>query len=143
MDIKQKLEVWKHAVLGVSLDIDGSFGAQCVDVPLSWGQTLYPGVHWTQLFAPVANAKDMLGPYSPKYWQVVWNEHNNPNQLPPAGAIAVFGPSPEAGYTSTYPNPAGTVGVVDHADPQYVYLLHQDSSETKPVVRLKNAALAL
>jgi hypothetical protein len=140
MDIQQKYEVWKNTVLGLPLDVDHAYGDQCADVPLSWGMTLFPGVAWTVLFKPVASAKDFLQAANPLYFEVVKNDHSNPNQLPPAGAIAVFGPAPQAGYTSTFPNPDGHVGVVDHANGTYVYLMQQDSSEAQVHVELKGRA---
>lgn len=116
---------WKGAVLGVGLDIDGSFGKQCVDVALSWGQALFPGIAWSSVYPPVGSAKDMYDHYNATYWDRVANDHNNPSQVPPQGAVAIFAGAPEAGYTSTYANPDGHVGVVDHTDANYIYLIQQ------------------
>ena len=66
---------WKNGVLGVSLNIDGSFGAQCVDVDLSWGQACFPNVPWSTLFPPVPSAKDMFDKYNPTYWVRVANNY--------------------------------------------------------------------
>lgn len=127
MDIPAKYAAWKAAVRGVALDIDGAFGAQCVDEDLSWGQTLFPGVAWQTLFPPVDDAKDMYNNYNPDFWDRVENDHGDPNQVPPQGAIAIFAGSPEEGYTSTYDNPAGHTGVVDSTDANYIYLMQQDA----------------
>lgn len=118
---------WKNGVLNVALNIDGSFGAQCVDTALSWGQALFPNVHWSTVFPPVSSAKDMYEHYNPVYWDRVENDHGNPSQVPPQGAVAVFAGSPEQGYTSTYNNPDGHVGVVDHTDGSYLYMVQQDA----------------
>jgi hypothetical protein len=127
---------WRNAVLGVSLNIDGAFGAQCVDVDLSWGLACFPGVGWPTLFPPVGGAKDMYEKYNPNYWTRVENDHNNPSQVPPQGAVAIFAASPEPGYTSVYSNPDGHTGVVDHTDANFIYLVQQDGSTGQAVTRL-------
>jgi hypothetical protein len=132
---------FKNSVLGFGLDIDGAFGRQCVDPILAYGSALFPGVHWSVLFnTPVGSAKNMFDKANEKYWVKVLNDHKNANQLPPRGAIVVFAASPEQGYTSTFSNIDGTVGIVDSADSKYIYHLHQDSSEARPTVRLKQRA---
>lgn len=133
-------EAWKNSVLGVGMDVDGAYGRQCVDPVLSYATARFPGVHWSVLLPPVQSAKFMFDKANPQFWDKVTNDHANVNQLPPQGAVCVFAAAPEAGYTSTFENPDGTVGIVDHADTKYVYLLHQDSSEKDPRVRLKARA---
>lgn len=116
---------WKNSVVGAGLDVDGAYGKQCVDVALSWGMACFPGISWSSLFPPVPSAKDMYENYNPTYWDRVANNHSDPNQVPPQGAVAIFGPAPQAGYTSTYANPDGHVGIVDHTDSNYIYLVQQ------------------
>lgn len=118
---------WKNGINGLVLNVDGAFGAQCVDEALSWGQALFPGVHWSVVFPPVPAARQMYDTYNPAYWTRVENNHNDPNQVPPQGAVAIFAGSPEAGYTSTFQNPEGHVGVVDHTDAQYIWMMQQDA----------------
>lgn len=125
--MEQLYQSWKNSILGIPLNVDGSFGAQCVDEALSWGMAVFPGHSWSELFPPVNSAKDMYEHYNPAFWDRVENDHNDPNQVPPQGAVAIFAASPEAGYTSTFENEDGHCGVVDHADGQYIYLMQQDA----------------
>lgn len=137
MDIKQKYAAWKPAVLGLGLDVDRAYGNQCVDVDLAWGVYLFPGVAWSTLFPPTPSAKNLFDTANPVYFEKIANDHNDPNQLPQQGDIAVFAASPEAGYTSKYRNEDGHTGVVDKADSQYVWLTQQDGSENQSVVQIK------
>lgn len=140
MNLQQVYQVWKNSVLGVGLDIDGAYGKQCVDVVLSYGQAVFPSVHWQVLFPPVPCAKEMFNTYNPTYFDRIVNDHNNPNQLPQPGDIAIFDASPAEGFTSTYANPEGHTGVVDHADSEYIYLVQQDGSDPNTKVSLKQRA---
>lgn len=128
---------WKNSVLGVRLDVDGAFGTQCVDTALSWAMCNFPGVAWPVLIPPVDGAKDMFSKYNSTYFTRVANDHNNPNQVPPQGALAIFGASPKPGYTSTYANPYGHVGVVDHTDANFIYLVQQDAGIANGAVQLR------
>jgi hypothetical protein len=137
MDVNTKLKVWKSVVMGMSLDIDRAFGAQCADVPLSWGQALFPGIHYSIIFPPVKSAKDMFDTANTNYFDKIPNNHGDVNQLPQPGDIAIFAGSPEAGYQSTYNNPDGHAGVVDHADTNFVWLVQQDGSMAQVITQLK------
>lgn len=137
MDLNQTFDIWKNAVVGVGLDVDRAYGNQCADVDLSWAMTVFPGVAWATLIKPTASAKNFLQAFNPAYFDIVQNDHNNPNQLPPKGAIAVFGASPKAGYTSKYRNDDGHTGVVDHADANFIYLVQQDGSEAQVITQLR------
>jgi hypothetical protein len=131
MDINQTFEVWKNAVIGASIDIDRSYGAQCADVPLSWATTVFPNVAWATLFKPTTSAKNFLGVANVIYFDLIYNNNADVNQLPQKGDIAVFGAVPKGGkpgYTSKFENPDGHVGVVDHADQKFIYLVQQDGS---------------
>lgn len=119
---------WKNSVLGVGIDIDHAFGDQCVDVVLSWCQAVYPTVSWGTFFNTGINAKDLYNSANLTYFERISNDHSNPNQLPEQGDIAVFGPSPQTGYTSIFTNPDGHCGVVDSADTGGIWLIQQDGS---------------
>lgn len=131
------LKTWENAVRGVGLNVDGYEGKQCVDVDLSWGQALFPGIPWQTVFPPTPDAKDLLNTYNPHYWDRVFNDHNNPNQIPPPGAVVVYGPTPQYGYTNKYDNPYGHTGVCESANPQGVYLIQQDGSDPNTVTSVK------
>lgn len=119
---------WKNAVNGVGLNVDGAFGDQCVDVDLSWGMACFPGYAWSTIFPPTPYAKNLLETYNPKFFTRVYNDHNDPNQLPPQGAVVVYGATPAAGYTNQFPNLAGHTGVCDYANLVGVNLVQQDGS---------------
>ncbi len=143
MDIAQKFDTWKNAVIGVGLDVDRAYGNQCADTVLSWIMTVFPGVAWTTLLKPTKSAKDFLGAFNPAYFDIVMNDHNNPNQLPPKGAIMVFAAVPKGGkpgYSSTYENPDGHTGVLDRADTSLLYLVQQDGSTGQSVTQLRARA---
>lgn len=119
---------WKYAVLGSGLDIDHAYGNQCVDVALSWGQALFPGVPWSKVFPPVASAKDMFAAANTEFFEKIVNNHSDPNQLPQQGDIAIFDATPAAGYSNQLRNPDGHTGVVDSASAAGIYLVQQDGS---------------
>jgi hypothetical protein len=141
MDTKQKLAVWESTVLGTPLDVDRAYGAQCADVPLSWGITVFPGIAWPVLFKPIASAKDFFTAANDTYFEKIVNNHADPNQLPQAGDIAVFAAQNadqrKKGYTSPLDNPDGHAGVVDHADHNFVTIVQQDGSDAHAVVQLR------
>lgn len=133
-----KFSDWKASVLGKTLDVDASSGAQCVDTVKSWFEYA-TGVSWktANLWG---NAKDLFTNANSAYFDKIVNDHNNPNQVPQQGDIMVFAASPESGYASTYQNPYGHTAVVDGASSDGLVLIQQDSSENQPVVRQKNRA---
>lgn len=117
---------WKQSVLGQKLDIDKQYGDQCVDVDLSYGQALFPGVSWNTVFPPTAYAKDLGATHNPTYFDWVVNNHSDVNQLPSQGHILVFGPTPASGYSNPTNNPAGHTGVVDSATSSGYTIIMQD-----------------
>lgn len=119
---------WKNAVLGVGLDIDHAFGDQCVDVVLSWSQACFPTVSWGTFFSTGVNARSLYSSANLTYFEQIANDHNDPNQVPLQGDIAVFAASPQTGYTSTFANMDGHCGVVDSADMGGIWLIQQDGS---------------
>lgn len=118
---------WKKSVMGDILNIDGSDPGQCTQVALSWGMYQFPGIHWNILFPPVPVAKDMFTHVNKSYFQVITNDHNNPNQLPQQGDIMVFDHTPQPGYSNTYNNPAGHIGVCDKATPAGYILIQENA----------------
>lgn len=116
---------WKPGVLGTIVG-DGQCVALVVNNSRAYVEALFPGVSWTQIIPPVQSAYQMANKGN-SYLQWVENNHNDPNQLPPQGAIGVFGPTPASGYTNTYSNPDGHTGVFDEADSSGYSLLQQNS----------------
>lgn len=103
---------------------------QCVSLIVNnsgaYVEALYPGVNWTTIIPPVPDARLMAGKGN-QYLQWVANDHNNPNQVPPQGAIMIFDGTPEEGYSNQTENPAGHAGVCDSADSNGYELLQQNS----------------
>jgi len=128
MNQQQIYQNWKPGVLGHHIDIDNAYGAQCVDVDLSYGEALFPGVAWSTVFPPVASAKLLGSHHNDTYFEWIENDHNNPNQLPQQGDILVCDSTPQSGYTNPYSNPDGHTGVVDSADSSGYTILMQDGS---------------
>lgn len=126
-----KFSTWKNSVIGVGLDIDHAYQNQCVDVVLSWGQVLFPGIPWNVVFPPVPDAKDLFANCNKKYFTPIVNNHDDPNQVPEQGDIMVFGPTPEPGYSNQFLNPAGHTGVCDSATSEGYMLVQQDGSNPK------------
>lgn len=128
-------ESWKNSVLGKVLDTDGNKADtdQCTQVPLSWAITLYPGIKWTDMLAPVPAAKDWAGKSS-KYFTWIANNKADVNQLPLQGDIMVFGATPANGSTDTFDNPNGHVGVCDSASPTGYTLVQQNAPKSGEAV---------
>jgi hypothetical protein len=116
---------WKARVLGRRIG-DGECVSLVVNNSEAYVESLFPGVSWPSIIPPVYAAKDMAGK-STMYLTWIFNDHNNPNQLPKQGDIMVFGATPSAGYTNTFNNPYGHAGVCDSADAGGYNLLQQNS----------------
>lgn len=118
---------WQRNVLGQKLNVTGKDPGECSQVPLDWGMALYPDIAWSELFPPVANAKDMFSKYNGKYFQKIVNDHKDVNQLPMPGDIMIFDATPAKGYSNTFPNPSGHAGVCISASPSGYTLLQQNA----------------
>jgi hypothetical protein len=136
----QIYQSWKPTVLGHGVDVDKAYGNQCVDVVLSYGEALFHGVAWSTVFPPVPSAKYLFTKHNPKYFDVIANDHTNPNQLPQPGDILVCDATPQAGYDNTFANPDGHTGVVDHCDSNGYTLLQQDGSHPNGTTFLKTVS---
>lgn len=126
---------FKARVLGKVIG-DGQCVSLVVNNSNAYIEALYPGVNWTTIIAPVPSARLMAGKPN-SYLQWVANDHNNPNQVPPQGAIMIFDATPQAGYTNTFNNPDGHTGVCDSADANGYTLLQQNSPSTGSPANLK------
>lgn len=126
---------WKNSVLGHKLDTDGKVAdnGQCTQVPLSWAESLFPGITWTDLLPPVESAKDWAEK-STKYFTWIANNHADVNQLPMQGDIMVFGATPASGYSNKFKNPDGHTGVCDSASVSGYTLIQQNAPNFGEVV---------
>lgn len=117
---------FKSSVLGRVIG-DGQCVSLVVNNSQAYVEHLWPGVSWTSIIKPVVGAKDLMTAFNPAYFEVVYNDHNNPNQLPPQGAVMVFDATPKAGYTNTYNNPYGHTGINDGANASGYNLLQENA----------------
>lgn len=118
---------WKNSVLASRTIVgDGQCVSLVVNNPRSYVAALFPGVSWPSVIAPVVDAKQMAGK-SNSYLTWVANDHNNANQVPSQGDIMVFDATPQAGYSNTYPNPAGHTGVCESASSSGYNLFQQNA----------------
>ena len=83
-----EIEEWLATAVGVALNPDGSFGNQCVDAVDAYGEAIF-GVPWSLCVGGVTGAKQLLDAAPDKYWVRVDNNPNDPNLLPPRGAVVV------------------------------------------------------
>lgn len=122
---------WKNSVLGKVLDVDGvpQDKGQCSQVPVSWAMACFPGIKWSELLQPLgsdAGVAEWAGK-STKYFTWVENNHADIHQLPPQGAIAVFGPTPAKGFINQFKNAFGHAGVIDSASSSGYTLVQEDA----------------
>ncbi len=85
---------------------DGQCVSLIVNNSNAYVEHLFPGVTWTAVLPPVQSAYQLAN-HGNSYLEWIENDHNNPNQVPVQGDIGISGPTPQSGYTNTYPNPDG------------------------------------
>lgn len=140
MSQQQVYQSWKPTVVGHGVDIDKAYGDQCVDVDLSYGLALFPGVAWSVVFPPTQYAKSLGATHNPKYFDWIENDHNNPNQLPIQGDILVSDATPQAGYTNQFPNVGGHTGVIDSCNSATYTMVQQDGSNPDGITFIQTVA---
>lgn len=113
-------EKWFATAPGRFTDPDGVAGYQCVDAAKDYFMAIF-GVSWWKGWPGAGNAKDMLGTIDPEYFDVIWNDVNDPNLIPQRGDIVVWGGTPDWGV-----NPYGHIAVVLSADANGVTVIQQD-----------------
>lgn len=129
-------QTFKNGVLGQVIG-DGECVSLVVNNDRAYAENLFPGVTWTNMISPVEGARQLLGAANGQYFQAVQNDHNDPNQLPPVGAVLVFDATPQAGYTNGFNNPYGHTGLCDSADANGYTILQQNSPTSGAAVNLK------
>lgn len=109
---------WCNSQVGKGLDFDGLYGAQCVDF-FNFYYQFITGRSPFQDASGVAGAKDLWSVNWPNFTKVA-NNPNDPNQLPPQGAILIYdGALPGSGGY-------GHVAVVDYATTSQVMVWDQN-----------------
>jgi hypothetical protein len=106
--------------------ITNPYGVECVTLDWAYANFLFPGVSIKQSIT-TGNANTLFADANPVQFTKVLNNRNDPNQIPPQGAIIVFGATPAEGYSSTFKNVNGHTGIVDSATTKGVYILQQNA----------------
>lgn len=109
---------WCNIQVGKSLDFDGQFGAQCTDF-FNYAYQYLTGDNPYHDGYGVPGAKDIWGVPTSLFSKVA-NNPNDPNQLPPQGAILIY----DGGLAGSGGN--GHVAVVDSADAKQVTVWDQN-----------------
>lgn len=117
MTTKPIQEKWFNSVLGTKLDPDGHYGLQCVDLVDHYAEYIF-GVRWQECVGGVNGARDLMRVAPEKYWIKIYNDNNNPNQIPQRGDVFVFN-----GDTA---NQYGHTGVTDWANLLTLAAVQQD-----------------
>lgn len=123
-------QAWKNSVLGQVLDTDkvAADKGQCSQVPISWAETVFPGISRADLLPSAGSGGvDQWAGKSTKYFTWIENNHADVNQLPLQGDILVFGATPAKGFTSAFKNPDGHTGVCDTASSTGYTLVQQNA----------------
>jgi hypothetical protein len=131
---------FKSSVLGQKIltvqGITNPYGVECVTLCWDYANALFPGVSIKDTIG-LGNANTLLST-NRTYFTPVVNNHNDPNQLPSAGDVMVFGATPADGYTNTFVNPDGHAGICDSASPSGYSLLQQNAPTTGDAVNVTN-----
>lgn len=141
--VQQIYAAWKVKALGLKIIGNGECVALVVNNSNAYIEALFPGVSWTSIIPPLAPPNDgakFMANKGNKYLQWVANDHNNPNQVPPQGAIGVFDATPAPGYSNTFNNPDGHTGVFDSASPAGYSLLQQNAPIPRAHVNITHYA---
>ena len=107
-----EIEEWLNTAEGVTMNPDGAYGNQCVDLVDAYGQAIF-GVPWSVCVGGVVGAKQLLDAAPDKYWIRVDNNPADPNLIPPRGAVVVTSGDATNPWGHTYAVLASDVNGVD------------------------------
>lgn len=102
---------WYNQTINRPIDIDGTFGDQCVDIAMSWAQFCFPGHQWPELLG-YGDAKDLFNAASVSFFDKL------PNQQAKQGDLVVFG--------ATATNPYGHIAAVISDDGTTMVVIEQN-----------------
>jgi GH25 family lysozyme M1 (1,4-beta-N-acetylmuramidase) len=108
---------WIQTAPGVSMNPDGHYGLQCVDLVDQYAQDIF-GVPWNVCVGGVTGARELLDVVPDAYWIRIDNDPNDPNLIPQQGDVIVFGGSVQ--------NKWGHTLVCDTADHNGFWGVQQD-----------------
>lgn len=146
MNLESAYQSFKQKVLNQKIG-NGECVALVVNTPQAYVESLFPDIPWESIIAPLTPPNDgalFMAAKGNQYLTWVENDHNDPNQLPPVGAIMIFGATgPEASktapggpYMNQFDNPYGHAGINDGADSNGYTLLQQNSPTLGAVVNV-------
>ena len=110
-------EEWFSTAIGTKFDPDGHYGLQCVDLVDAYAQHIF-GVPWPICVGGVAGARDLMNVAPDEYWIKIYNDANDPSQIPQRGDVFV--------YDGDYLNKWGHTGAVSWADVLNIGAVQQD-----------------
>jgi hypothetical protein len=109
--------------------ITNPYGVECVTLVWAYANALWPDVSIKDTIT-IGNAAGLFANSNGAYFEKIANNHSDPNQVPLQGDVMVFGPTPQSGYSNTFPNPDGHCGICDSASPGGYALFQQNSPTT-------------
>lgn len=110
------MQAWVNSVLGKSLDLDGAYGAQCVDISKSYAEWA-TGVSWPQSHG-YGNAYQLFDNIPSKYFTKIRNQVGVTNHIPQSGDIIVWSKDSKP--------PFGHIAVVESATTKNCVVIQQD-----------------
>jgi D-alanyl-D-alanine carboxypeptidase len=126
------LNEWANAALahqfGNYIDVDGYYQGQCWDLAAHYAINVVGCPSLPTVTGGAEGVYNRFAPPIPDYFTRVKNNSADPNQLPPAGALIVYGP--------TSGNPYGHIEVVMGSNAQGVDVIYQDGfNQTQGPIR--------
>lgn len=121
---------WRNTVLGQKItQVAGEtnpYGVQCVTLVWDYVHILFPTILLKNSIS-LGNADTVFANSNPVLFAKVINDHNNVNQLPIQGDIVIFDKTPIKGYTNTFSNPNGHIGICESSSSGGYSLLQQNA----------------
>lgn len=96
---------------------DNAYGFQCKDLIDSYCMDIFPGKSWVETILP-GNANESMYRASEDYFEKIWNDDSNVDQIPQYGDIICWGGNANNGF--------GHIAIVISADQHGVNVLMQD-----------------
>lgn len=125
-----QLQGWLDGVRGQHIDMDGMWGAQCVDLVNNYANQLFPGKPWWTTVGATDYARDMYANASPQYFDKL-----PADATPQPGDIICIGGVPGVSDLRQY----GHVAIVESVDGAGVHVMQQDGNNSATGVAYEGA----